>query len=182
VTAPVETRELSPSQRRLLRYWSLNVSLVYKAGWAWIPGFGYDPDDRRRIADLGAGFSAKGVATWLAAASVIYILVLFATMTVTLGAALTVIWPNSADMPASAFLAILVLVAAVTMAVGMPLSISWGGAIVDAVAPTPPPADEPADAALCTKIQGQFRRMGLILGGLLIISVLIWRAVLSHVG
>ena len=155
---------LSPSRRSFLRYWSLNMTLLRRAGWRWVPGFSYGGDEQRRMDELAAGIPRGAILAWLGATVLIFLVVAIAAMTAILGTALTVLWPNPADMPEAGFFVIMALALMLAIGVGMPLSIAWGGAVADRIAPAPPAIDGTGDAARYAKVRGQFRRMGLALG------------------
>ena len=80
---------LTPSRRRFLRYWSLNMTLARTFGWVWMPGFTYGPNEWRRFEALAAAIPRRAVSTWLLATALIFILLDAVATTGVLGVALT---------------------------------------------------------------------------------------------
>ncbi|HLY54080.1 MAG TPA: hypothetical protein VKS60_00900 [Stellaceae bacterium] len=159
---------LPPGDRRFLRYWSLNVALARSGGWESIPGFGYDEAERSRIATLAGAVPAGAVACWLAAAVAIYIGLAAAGVIGVVVPAISFLWPNPANMPATGFFALMASGLCLAIGFGLPLSIAWGGAIADRLGAGAEPPEEPGDAPLLGKMRGQFRRIGWILACLFV--------------
>jgi hypothetical protein len=173
----------SASRQRFLRYWALNVTIVYQSGWDWIPLFPYTPAEKQRLAELAANASPTRTAVWLAAATVIG-LVLLIVCALALGFALLsglgLIWPDVSKTPAPAMFAGLGLASAVSVSLAMPLAIGFGGAAADAITDGPAIAPQPQDAALYAKVRTQFVRLPFILAPLVLIGCLGWQLALGR--
>ena len=170
----LDSQALTPSRRRFLRYWSLNMTLARTFGWVWMPGFTYGPDEWRRFEALAAAIPRRAVTIWLVATALIFILLAAVATTGVLGVALTVLWPNPADMPEAGFFALLISVIVLAIGFGMPLSIVWGGAIADWLEPGTPAVEAADDGALHAKISRQFRRMAVFLGVAVAVTTVVW--------
>lgn len=149
---------LSAGQSRFLRYWGLNMSMVYSWGWAWTPGFSYTDDEKKRFAELSQTVSAGATSIWMAAVVILFLLIGAVAMTVMIVIA-SLAWPDPSKTPAIAFVSLLALTCFLTLGFGFPLSMVWGGTIADWFAGGAAPAEAPGDAALHAKIRGQLWRL-----------------------
>jgi hypothetical protein len=165
---------ISAGNRRFLRYWAVNVSIVYAGGWSWIPGFPYKEEEKSRLAAIAASVPGAAVTVWLAAATIFFFLVLIVLVVGVMVPLITLLWPDPANMSATGFVSILALLMLVSIGWVMPLSIALGGAVADYLAGDPPPPDLPGDAALCAKIHHQFWRLCAIIATIFIPGFLIF--------
>ncbi len=167
---------LTKGRRRFLRYWALNVAFARQGGWGSIPGFAYTDAETSRLDELAHGFSRSGILIWLAATTVIYIVLAAVVLAVVMGAALSLLWPDSTKVPEAGFFTALGLVLVLMIGLGLPSSIALGGALADALSPPWTLADSPDDPALAAKVGRQFRRMGLVMAVLVIAGATGWAA------
>jgi hypothetical protein len=166
---------LSPAKRRFLRYWSVNMAMVWAGGWGAdaFPGFGYTETEQARMQALASQTTAAAIWVWMAAAVLIYIALAAAGMGAAMWAAFSLLWPNPDKVSEPGLLGLIVLVLVVMVGFGMPLSIGVGGALADGLN-NHPTDDDPGDAALAAKITRQFRRMALVLAVLVAVAAPVW--------
>ncbi|MEI9984179.1 MAG: hypothetical protein WDN69_13815 [Aliidongia sp.] len=151
---------MSRRQCRFLRYWALNICIARRSGTA-TPGFSYEDAEWDRLFAIARTVSGSSVGLWFAATAFGYIALAAVLMVGVLAPLLSLLWPDPATLPASAFFALLALMGITLLGVGMPLSLAWGGALADWFAGTPDLAREVADAALLRKVQRQFWRIAI---------------------
>ena len=157
-SAPPAEKGLSRRQGRFLRYWALNICAARRSGTA-TPGFSYEDAEWDRLFAIARTVSGSSIGVWLAATAFGYIALAALVMIGVLAPLLSLLWPDSAKMPASGFFALLALTGVTLVAVGLPASLAWGGALGDRLAGTPDLATEPGDTALLRKIRRQFWRV-----------------------
>jgi hypothetical protein len=159
---------------RFLDYWSANMcfawALTQNAQW---PGFRYTEAERETMRALGARVAGRfwlfmGIATvlFIAAAA---LLVVFAMLPL-----MHWFWPDAARTPAAGFFGL--LAAVIVLAIGpvflLVLRISaWA---TDLMSRSETGAPTPDQSALIAKVNWQFLRMSLVLGGLFVPGALIW--------
>jgi hypothetical protein len=180
IHAATDVRSLSPSRQRFLRYWSLNMTLVRQAGWAWPVGFTYSGDEEQRMAALAATVPRAARLIWLAAAVAVFMLGAAGAMMMTLGTALTFLWPNASEIPELGFFTAMALAIVLAVGIGMPLSVAWGGAIADRIVPLRLDVELVSDTALHAKVTSQFRRMAVFAGLLFVAAAMGWGIVLGR--
>jgi hypothetical protein len=174
-----ELASLTPWRRRFLRYWSLNITLAKRTGQGVLPGFSYDEAETSRMAELAAGATSSVIMLWLAAVTLTYLLVAVAAVGGVIGTALATVWRNTADVSEPQIYAAIAMILVVMIGAAMPLSIALGGAVADTLWRARP-AEAPGDAALCAKVFGRFRRVGMVTGVLAIIAATGWAVLLGH--
>ncbi|HEY1751884.1 MAG TPA: hypothetical protein VGG29_11500 [Caulobacteraceae bacterium] len=170
---------LSRGRRRFLRYWSLNVVLARRKGQAGFPGFSYSDDEWARMDELSNGITTGGIYLWLGAVTLTYMLVAAVVGGGVIGTAMMTLWRNAKDVPEPQFFAAAAIIIMAMVGLAMPLSIAVGGLVGDLFWPNRP-AETPADGPLYAKVVGQFRRMGLFVGVLVVVIAAVWGLVLSR--
>ncbi len=176
VTPEPSHSEPAPYSRRFLRYWSLNVALARRQGWAWIPGFPYSDAELARIEAIAASVSFGATAVWLLATTILFIVIAGAAMLGVMWPIVTVAWPDPATMPAAPFFVLMAMQIGLALCIVLPLSLTLGGAIADRANTAPPMTDAPEDAALCRKMRAQFWRFGAVFAGLFVPAALVFSA------
>ena len=174
---------LSASQRRFLRYWALNVTLTYRAGWPWIPGFGYTGDEKRRLAELAAPADVVRTAVWLTSVVIIALLALILTALVggfVLLTIFTMIWPNASAIPIAAIAAGFAVIAGVVLSIEMPFAMGFGGVIADWLMGASDVAPDAGDVQLHAKVRWQFLRLPLVVVPLAVVAFFGWALVLGR--
>jgi hypothetical protein len=172
-----DTRALSPGKFRFLRYWSLNITLARSMGQSEFPGFSYGDDEWTRMEVLSTGLTTAGIWLWLGVVVLSYLIAAAVAVGGVLGTALSLLWRGHPAPPESQFFAVIALIIVVLIGVGMPFSIAFGGLVADPLWRNKP-AEAPGDFALHAKVSRQFRNMGLVTGGLVLVIALLWGFVL----
>jgi hypothetical protein len=149
--------------RVLLRYWSVNVTLMHTIGWP-MPGFAYDRNELRRMRAIADTVPRKAIVIWLLATALILVVLAGVTVAGTDVLVANFIVSDPARIPEPGVMAAFAMFLLLAIGVGLPLSIRWGGACADRLIAQPAWVEEPGDAALNAKARLQFLRFGAIVG------------------
>ncbi len=149
-------------RRFLLRYWSVNVTMMQTIGWP-MPGFAYDRNELRRMRAIADAVPRMAVVIWILATALIFV-VLAGVAVAAAAFAVNSLVTDPARIPELGFMAAFAMFLFLAIGVGLPLSIRSGGACADRLISQPKWTEEPGDAALDAKARFQFLRFGAIVG------------------
>jgi hypothetical protein len=158
------TRDLSPGQSSMLRYWAMNMAAVrYK----WL-GFGYNSFELKRFEEIVRQVPATAYVVWLIVTASLYCLVVVASTLLFMGPLLLYATPA----PPLVFLGALAAMVIFALTFGMPLAMAFGGRIVDLAFRMAPLTAVNGDAELYDKIRFQIGCLAIF--GVASTGLLIW--------
>ena len=174
---------LTEGQTRLLRFWGANMTIAFATS-DWWPGFSYTETEKARLAALGETIPPSAMALWMFLfVPAIFIVIAGVAVVGLMLPAITLLYPNPADLQPLPFVLVLAAVAAVSIGLGLPVAMVLGGRLALRVAGDKGAiAAEPGDVALYAKFRHQLRRYVIVVCGLFIPGCRLWIVFDLHAG
>ena len=175
--------ELTDGQARLLRFWGANMTIAFATSDWWL-GFSYTEGEKARLAALGETIPPSAMALWMFLfVPAIFIAIAGLAVVGLMLPAITLLYPNPADLQPLPFVLVLAAVTAVSIGLGLPVAMVLGGRLaLRLVGDKGSAAAEPGDVALYAKFRRQLLRYVVVVCGLFIPGCWLWIVFDLHAG